>query len=47
MSGGLAVVGLGPGDPAWITPETTAILAAAQDVLGYGPYLDRLGPPNW
>ena len=46
MTGRLDVVGLGPGDPAWITPETTAILAAAEDVLGYAPYLDRLGPPS-
>jgi precorrin-3B C17-methyltransferase len=46
MSGSLAVVGLGPGDPDWITPETTAILAAAEEVLGYGPYLARLGPPR-
>lgn len=44
MSGWLRCIGLGPGDPAWITPETTAILADATDLLGYLPYLQRLQP---
>ena len=42
MSGSLAVVGLGPGDEALRTPQAAAALAAAQDLLGYGPYLDRV-----
>ncbi|NCM96076.1 MAG: precorrin-3B C(17)-methyltransferase [Rhodobacterales bacterium CG18_big_fil_WC_8_21_14_2_50_71_9] len=42
--GWLAVVGLGPGDAALITPEATAALAAADDVLGYAPYVARVAP---
>ena len=44
MTGGrLAVVGLGPGPPAWRSPEASARLAAATDLVGYGPYLDLVG----
>ena len=42
MSGHLAVVGLGPGDPRFLTPEADATLAGAQALYGYGPYLDRV-----
>ena len=42
MSGRLAVIGLGPGDARYITPEAQAALAAADALYGYGPYLDRL-----
>jgi precorrin-3B C17-methyltransferase len=42
MSGHLAVVGLGPGDPRYLTPEADAALAAAHALYGYGPYLDRV-----
>jgi precorrin-3B C17-methyltransferase len=42
MTGSLAVVGLGPGDPRYLTPEADAALAAAQALYGYGPYLDRV-----
>ena len=38
--GRLAVVGLGPGDAACRTPEATRALAEADDVVGYGRYLD-------
>lgn len=38
--GRLAVVGIGPGDPAWRTPEATRILREATDVVGYSLYLD-------
>ena len=41
MTGRLAVVGLGPGDARWLTPEAEAALAAADALFGYGPYLDR------
>ena len=41
--GMLAVVGIGPGDPAWRTPEASAALARATDIVGYGLYLDLLG----
>ena len=42
MSGRLAVIGLGPGDARYVTPEAQAALAGAQALYGYGPYLDRL-----
>ncbi|HYM03966.1 MAG TPA: cobalamin biosynthesis protein, partial [Stellaceae bacterium] len=42
--GSLAVIGIGPGDPLWRTPEADIALAAASDVVGYGLYLDLLGP---
>src|SRR4051812_38980338 len=41
-AGGVAVVGLGPGDPRWLTPEARAAIAEADDLVGYGPYLDRV-----
>lgn len=42
--GWLAVVGLGPGDEALVTPEVSAALAAATDVVGYIPYVARVAP---
>jgi len=42
--GSLAVVGLGPGDPALRTPAVGDALAAATDILGYHTYLDLAGP---
>jgi precorrin-3B C17-methyltransferase len=42
VSGALAVVGLGPGDARWLTPEAEAALAAADVLLGYGRYLERV-----
>ena len=42
VSGRLAVVGLGPADARWLTPEAEAALAAADALYGYGPYLDRV-----
>ncbi|WP_207484164.1 precorrin-3B C(17)-methyltransferase [Arenibaculum pallidiluteum] len=42
--GRLAIVGIGPGAPAWRTPEAEAWLARASDLVGYGLYLDLLGP---
>lgn len=44
MTGRLAVVGLGPGDARYLTPEASAALADAQVVYGYAPYLDRVPP---
>ncbi len=44
MSGWVAVAGLGPGDPALVTPEVTAALDLATDVLGYIPYVARIAP---
>ena len=42
MSGRLAVIGLGPGDARWLTPEAQDALADAQALYGYAPYLDRV-----
>ena len=42
MSGSLAVVGLGPGPIAMQTPQATAALAGATDLVGYAAYLDRV-----
>jgi precorrin-3B C17-methyltransferase len=42
VSGRLTVVGIGPGDARYRTPEAEAALAAADILYGYGPYLDRV-----
>lgn len=42
--GSLSVVGLGPGAAAWRSPEASSALAAAEDLVGYGPYVDLIGP---
>jgi precorrin-2 C20-methyltransferase/precorrin-3B C17-methyltransferase len=44
-SGGVTVVGLGPAGRPWLTPEAQDVLASATDLVGYGPYLDRV-PAN-
>jgi precorrin-2 C20-methyltransferase/precorrin-3B C17-methyltransferase len=38
----VVVVGLGPGDTRWTTPEVSAALAAATDLVGYTTYIDRV-----
>lgn len=38
--GTLAIVGIGPGDPGWRTPEATEALERADEVVGYTLYLD-------
>ncbi|MEV7013762.1 precorrin-2 C(20)-methyltransferase [Streptosporangium sp. NPDC051022] len=43
--GEVVVVGLGPAGRPWLTPEAQEALAAADELVGYGPYLDRV-PPN-
>ncbi|MBU8872523.1 precorrin-3B C(17)-methyltransferase [Reyranella sp. MMS21-HV4-11] len=42
MSGSLTVVGTGPGKAELMTPATRAVLDRASDLVGYGPYLDRI-----
>jgi precorrin-3B C17-methyltransferase len=42
VNGRLFVVGVGPGDPDWLTPEAARVLAEASDLVGYTPYLDRV-----
>jgi precorrin-2 C20-methyltransferase/precorrin-3B C17-methyltransferase len=41
-AGSVAVVGLGPGDIDWMTPQSRRELSTATDLIGYGPYLDRV-----
>ncbi|MEV4376260.1 precorrin-2 C(20)-methyltransferase [Streptosporangium sp. NPDC049644] len=43
--GEVVVVGLGPAGRPWLTPEVQDALARADELIGYGPYLDRV-PPN-
>lgn len=40
--GDVVVVGTGPAGPLWLTPETRGALAAADDLVGYTTYLDRV-----
>jgi precorrin-3B C17-methyltransferase len=40
--GSLRIIGLGPGDSEWVTPEASKLIAAASDLVGYAPYLERL-----
>jgi len=42
MSGSLTIAGLGPGDAALVTPEVSAALSEATDVLGYAAYVARV-----
>jgi len=42
--GSLVIVGTGPGDPGLMTPATAEAIARATDLVGYGPYLDRVPP---
>jgi precorrin-3B C17-methyltransferase len=42
VTGRVMIVGLGPGPAEWMTPEASAAVAAASDVVGYGPYVERL-----
>ena len=41
-AGRVDVVGLGPAGRDWLTPQAAAVLAAADDIVGYGPYVDRV-----
>jgi precorrin-3B C17-methyltransferase len=41
-TGSLIIVGLGPGAARLITPEVSEALAAATDLVGYGPYVARV-----
>ncbi len=42
--GRLSVVGIGPGQAAWRTPEVSQLVAQAEELVGYGLYIDLLGP---
>lgn len=42
MTGWVCVIGLGPGDEALVTPQASAALEEATDVVGYIPYVKRV-----
>lgn len=42
--GRVALVGIGPGQADWRTPEASRLIAAADELVGYGLYIDLLGP---
>jgi cobalt-precorrin 5A hydrolase/precorrin-3B C17-methyltransferase len=42
--GRLSVVGIGPGWSEWRAPEASRLIADAQELVGYGLYIDLLGP---
>jgi len=42
--GRLSVVGIGPGQAGWRTPEVSRLVAEADELVGYGLYIDLLGP---
>ncbi|WP_101065573.1 precorrin-3B C(17)-methyltransferase [Roseovarius salinarum] len=42
--GRLSVVGIGPGQAGWRTPEVSRLIAEAEELVGYGLYIDLLGP---
>ena len=42
MTGSLVIAGLGPGAESLVTPEVSAALALATDVVGYLPYVARV-----
>ena len=44
QKGWLCIAGLGPGDDRLVTPEVSAALAEATDVVGYIPYVARVAP---
>jgi len=43
-SGRVMLVGIGPGQSQWRTPEATAMIASADELVGYRFYIDLLGP---
>ena len=42
--GRLSVVGIGPGQASWRTPEVSRLVSEAEELVGYGLYIDLLGP---
>jgi len=42
--GKLSIVGIGPGQHSWRTPEASMLIAEAEELVGYGLYIDLLGP---
>ncbi|MFT4961013.1 MAG: precorrin-3B C17-methyltransferase [Paracoccaceae bacterium] len=44
MTGSVYIAGLGPGDVSLITPQVSAVIAQATDIVGYIPYVARIAP---
>jgi len=42
--GRLSIIGIGPGQHSWRTPEASRLVAEAEELVGYGLYIDLLGP---
>lgn len=42
--GRVSIVGIGPGQATWRTPEVSRLIADAEELVGYGLYIDLLGP---
>lgn len=42
--GKLSIVSIGPGQHTWRTPEASQLIAQAEELVGYGLYIDILGP---
>ncbi|MFK7942817.1 MAG: precorrin-3B C(17)-methyltransferase [Paracoccaceae bacterium] len=42
--GQVSLIGIGPGQAAWRTPEASRLVAQADELVGYGFYIDLLGP---
>ena len=42
--GRLSIVSIGPGQHSWRTPEASMLIAQAEELVGYGLYIDLLGP---
>ncbi|QRE73941.1 precorrin-3B C(17)-methyltransferase [Methylobacterium aquaticum] len=42
MNGSVTVIGLGPGDPRYLTPAAAQALDGAEDLIGYFPYVARV-----
>ncbi len=42
--GKVSLVGIGPGQADWRTPEASKLVAEADELVGYGLYLELLGP---
>lgn len=42
--GRVSLVGIGPGQAAWRTPEASRLISDADELVGYSLYIDLLGP---
>lgn len=42
--GKVSLIGIGPGQADWRTPEASKLVAEADELVGYGLYIDLLGP---